>query len=322
MDKSFLTENMKHQLMRRFPKVELSYDKILHKMVCDDYYTIIPKGLKAFMWLTYIGNKNVCILLTLNHRGNVKSVEVCHMSFDKTLSHGTVIYGTLFRVDGQLFFTFENIYYLKGRDISKMSYINKLAICCDMFSDELSQNAYTRTSVIPGMPVICRNFKSAEEKIDSLMYPVYGIQVHNKKMRKGIILTHKQQKRFANFIVCAAQQDDIYHLYAKDKYNENTFYGTAMISTYTDSVMMNSLFRNIKENNNLDFLEESDSDEDFENVAEDKFVDLDKKLVMRCEYVKKFRKWRPLVVVGKATIVTGKATIVTVKHAFIMEKNM
>ena len=88
-----------------------------------------------------------------------------------------------------------------------------------------------------------------------------------------------------------------------------------MISTYTDSVMMNSLFRNIKENNNLDFLEESDSDEDFENVSEDKFVDLDKNIVMRCEYVKKCRKWRPLVVVGKATIVT-------VKHAFIMEKNM
>ena len=35
---------------------------------------------------------------------------------------------------------------------------------------------------------------------------------------------------------------------------------------------MNSLFRNIKENGNLDLLEESDDEEEFENIALDKFV--------------------------------------------------
>ena len=35
---------------------------------------------------------------------------------------------------------------------------------------------------------------------------------------------------------------------------------------------MNTLFRNIKENQNLDALEESDDEEEFENISLDKFV--------------------------------------------------
>ena len=57
---------------------------------------------------------------------------------------------------------------------------------------------------------------------------------------------------------------------------------------------MNSLFRNIKENNNLDALEESDDEEEFENISLDKFVDLDKKYIMKCLYLSKFKSWKPI----------------------------
>jgi hypothetical protein len=56
---------------------------------------------------------------------------------------------------------------------------------------------------------------------------------------------------------------------------------------------MNNLFRNIKENKNLDALEESDSEEEFENDRADKFVFLEKVLYMVCIYNNKFRKWVP-----------------------------
>ena len=39
---------------------------------------------------------------------------------------------------------------------------------------------------------------------------------------------------------------------------------------------MNKLFRNIKENINLDSLEEIDEEDEFENIQIDKFVDLNK----------------------------------------------
>ena len=60
---------------------------------------------------------------------------------------------------------------------------------------------------------------------------------------------------------------------------------------------MNSIFRNIKENKNLDYLEESDSEEEFENISKDKFVDLEKEVTMKCVYNKKFDKWEPMEIV-------------------------
>ena len=60
---------------------------------------------------------------------------------------------------------------------------------------------------------------------------------------------------------------------------------------------MNKLFRTIKENYKLDSLEESDSEEEFENINEDKFVNLQKIVYMKCLYMKKFKKWKPIEIV-------------------------
>jgi hypothetical protein len=57
---------------------------------------------------------------------------------------------------------------------------------------------------------------------------------------------------------------------------------------------MNKLFRKIKENTNLDALEESDDEEEFENDNEDKYVYLDRTYNMVCDYNYKFKKWTPI----------------------------
>ena len=57
---------------------------------------------------------------------------------------------------------------------------------------------------------------------------------------------------------------------------------------------MNNLFRNIKENKNLDYLEESDEEEDFENIENNKYVYLEKTYNIECIYSYKFKKWIPL----------------------------
>ena len=90
--------------------------------------------------------------------------------------------------------------------------------------------------------------------------------------------------------------NDIYDLYVL---NEKVYekFSIAFIPDYKTSVMMNSLFRNIKENINLDALEESDDEEEFENVSLDKFVDLDKKYVMKFLYLSKYKSWQPIEVV-------------------------
>jgi hypothetical protein len=64
---------------------------------------------------------------------------------------------------------------------------------------------------------------------------------------------------------------------------------------------MNTLFRNIKENSNLDLIEESDDEDDFQNVGIDKYVDLKKTFLMECVFNGKFKRWIPLRTVPRNT---------------------
>jgi hypothetical protein len=109
----------------------------------------------------------------------------------------------------------------------------------------------------------------------------------------------------AIFGVKADLAADNYHLFTA----ENTFYETAMVPTYKCSVMLNALFRNIKENANLDLLEESDDEAEFENTQIDKFVDLEKMVMMECVYSKRFKKWQPV-----KPILTLKPKIISLKE--------
>ena len=88
-------------------------------------------------------------------------------------------------------------------------------------------------------------------------------------------------------------QNDIYNLYCIENRNE-VFYNIAYIPDYKTSVMMNKLFRNIKENDNLDLLEESDDEEEFQNENIDRFVDMNKSFLFVCKYNYKFKKWFPV----------------------------
>jgi len=95
------------------------------------------------------------------------------------------------------------------------------------------------------------------------------------------------------FKVKADVQNDIYHLYCMEN-NKEIFYNIAYIPDYKTSVMMNKLFRNIKENDNLDLLEESDDEEEFQNENIDRFVDVNKSHLMICKFNHKFKKWYPV----------------------------
>ena len=120
----------------------------------------------------------------------------------------------------------------------------------------------------------------------------------------AVLATPAPLKRFINkaiFKVKAGLAADNYLLYTAN----DSLYDTAIISSYKCSVMMNALFRNIKENTNLDLLEESDDEDEFENTEIDKFVDLDKTFHMECVYSKKFKKWQPVKIVSEKVLPTS-----------------
>jgi len=75
-------------------------------------------------------------------------------------------------------------------------------------------------------------------------------------------------------------------------------YDIAYIPNIKTSVFMNNIFRNIRENKNIDYIEESDDEDNFENTAEDKYVDLKKVVIMECSFHNKFKKWVPFKVLS------------------------
>jgi hypothetical protein len=118
------------------------------------------------------------------------------------------------------------------------------------------------------------------------------------------------------FQVTADIQFDIYHLFAYGKNNKPVYYNVAYIPNYKTSVFMNNLFRKIKENINLDNIEESDDEDDFQNMDEDKYVDINKVLLIECAFSSKFKKWIPLRVVDNNSKTVHISKLIRDKDSF------
>jgi hypothetical protein len=101
------------------------------------------------------------------------------------------------------------------------------------------------------------------------------------------------------FLIKPDIQNDIYNLYCLNKHFKEEIHSIANIPDYNTSVMMNNLFRFIKENNNLDALEESDDEEEFENEDVARFVNLEMSHKFVCRFNHKFKKWTPIKLADK-----------------------
>ena len=297
----------KQQITNRLPQyAELSYDVILHKKVYADLYMIQPKGVRAYAWFTYMGDKNVCVILELNKHGKVRDMDVYPACFDSVLSvsSGTLLLGTHFIHNNNHLFTSEDVVVYKGASVYTHPFPAKIAMMKEMFDKHIGQSAYNNRFITFGMPCWCPNYASAIQTIETLPYSVYGIKALNTRNKKhpvcGIYQTREKRNAEGIFRVKATLQSDIYHLYCFDHHDKNV-YGTAAVPSYQRSVALNKIFRDVKENLNLDLLEESDDEEEFENTDEAKFVDLKKCVTMRCVYHKKFRKWEPVEVIESNT---------------------
>lgn len=302
-----------NEILKNFPNIELSYEKKLHKKVQTDIYITIPKGKKYFAWFKYFNGKNICFLLEINRRLNkIEKITYNICSFDKILCSGigTILYGTLFTINNISCFNIENIYYFKGNNIAMYNQLNKLKEIKSLMKHYIKQHIYYKKSVVFGTPIYSNNYYDLRKIIETLPYDVYAIQYRllykNKPFLNETITCSKNIEKI--FLVKATLINDIYDLYYNDN-NEVTQYNIACIPDYKTSVMMNSLFRNIKENINLDYLEESDDEDEFENINEDKFVDLNKSYKMKCVYISKFGLWKPIEVMSTHDNICDKREI-------------
>ena len=316
-----LSYDDKETILSQFPNIKLSYENIVYKKVYNaDMNLAIPEGTKSFAWFTTHNNTNVCIIMELTDNKRVNDIKIMNACFSNELSYGTILYGTVFYHSNNNFFCIEDIFSFKGKDIEKENWGNKLFILKEILKNHIKQVSYNNSFIVFGLPIITNNIDDMIKSLENIKYKIGFIQFRSfnrinnylsmnyacfretSSFKKNVINRaiveksnyKKIQPKDVSLIVKPDIQNDIYHLYCLDILGCEEYIGIAGISDYNTSVMMNNIFRKIKENQNLDALEESDDEEEFENEKEDKFVYLDKTVKMSCKYNYKFKKWFPI----------------------------
>jgi len=313
-------------VIQNFPSIKLSYETLSHKKVNDaDIILAIPSGKKCFVWFTVKDLNKVCYILELGRNRLIEHVHQYPVCFSKELSYGSIFYGTMVDYNNSPFVALEDMFMYKGRKTAHYAYGEKLSTLERVFSKELPSTSPGRHFVSFGMPLFHHN----HEELIKLIAPNQRVMYFQYRyLNKNVILRAKPfvvfrsepttqphdtvaprqdvaclpKKQHSNqprsqqttheklFNVTPDIQNDIYHLHD----NNNEYIGVAYIPDYTTSVMMNKLFRKIKENDNLDALEESDDEDEFESDDVDKFVHLDAKHSMSCTYNRRFKMWVPI----------------------------
>lgn len=247
---------------------------------------------------------------------------------------GTVLYGTY--IENKCAFVIEDVYQFKGVPMKNLFFGERLGFIERMYKKKDIPSDFQIGIYLPSIWGVYKDtdyecmYDVPKQYVDK--YQIHHIQyrclnaiapylnVYPAKKGFGNNLNHplsssdnipmeiyvpyhgnlsKPQYRMPTiFKVTADLQFDIYRLFAYGRNKSSVYYNIAYIPNYTTSVFMNNIFRKIKENKNLDAIEESDDEEDFENMDIDKYVDVKKYVLMECRFHFKFKKWVPIKVVS------------------------
>lgn len=302
-----------------------------------DVAVAIPHGKKYYAWFSFYGKKNVIYLLELNKERKIVKIHMKEHSFGAKISCDTVVYGVYLQEDNKFIVEdvlfYQGVSMKKTLFKEKMPWLHEFleithsaGFCVPVIWHYLenkegssSEHVIQIPEKYKDLPYVIHHiqYRSFSSNLPWINYP-YNVFATVRKISNepNIMLTtrpncdtiqsnyvrsdfNKPQYKFRTiFQVTADIQFDIYHLFAYGKHKSKIYYNVAYIPNYKSSVMMNRLFRNIRENENLDSIEESDDEDDFQNTSEDKYVDLQKTLFMECQFHPKFKRWVPLRVIN------------------------
>ena len=285
-------------LISKFPKVKPFYEKTLHNKVDNKnrFYVVIPTGRKYFIWFTTLNNKPVCVSLSYVFKTKmIQKLKIIKCNFDPLLAfgNGTILYGTHVMLKKHNLFSVENIFYYKNKRVLFETQFIKFSIIKQILSNYISNKIYLNNEYLFKIPIINTSHRSILSKLKKLPYNVYCVQhrswIDNEYLNEKITFEINQK---AIFSVKAEIETDVYSLRCMDKDNLVNV-GHAYIGNIKTSIFMNKLFRSIRENNDIDLIEESEDEETFEDISSDKFI-LGNTHNIKCVYNKKYKKWEPI----------------------------
>ena len=288
-----LPHHLRQSIISRFPKCERSYEFINHKKVhfnTIDCIQYIPKGEKYYLWFKKYNNMYYSYLISQDK----KKVFSIHLSFHKELTcgpNGTLVYGTF---DNYKIFYVEQIYLFKN--------IYNKSLRVDQYVEFM--NSIRRTKHDPIFIRLSRfentpdTMKSLLTSIQDIQYPLYAVRCYHKNNKTSLVKVTPKMSAVSNtsdeiFMLKAKITSDVYEAFIMNQGSYSSI-GHVLIPSYKTSVMLNRVFRNIKENDDIDCVEMSDDEEEFENISDDKYVDTELMKPYVCRYNRKFKKWIPL----------------------------
>lgn len=293
-----LPKHVQKILIQLLPNIELYHGKRIHDKVLDkknhDFFSLIPKGQKCFIWFKEHRNREYIYIYHIDTRNKkITNVDIRQNTYHEFLTTGltgTILYGSVVKQQNLEYIVCEDVLYYKSVSQKGISYKTKFNII-NKTLEQINISINKKQNSVFCKPIISESYNELVQTSIMQKYDSYCIQCY--KGQYYDIINHNKGRTDDNFkrifTLKADLQDDIYHVY-----NRNDKIGLACIPDYKTSVFMNGLFRNIKENINLDSLEESDDEEEFENISFDKFVDLEKRIKMECKYHSKFKMWVPV----------------------------
>jgi hypothetical protein len=296
--KSTLLNKERKYLITQFPSVKPFYEKTLHNKVDikNRFYISIPMGKKFFIWFTYLNGRPVCISLSYIFKTrNFQQIKLVACNFDPVLcvGSGTVLYGTHVVLNNKNLFNIENIFYYKNKRVLFESQFNKFSIIHSIMENYVSSKIYLKQEYLFKIPLISNSYNSIKRRLEKLPYSTYCIQhrswTDNIYLNERVVI-HKIDR--AIFKVEAELGTDIYSLYSEEK-GDLVNIGFAYIGNIRTSRLMNKLFRCIRENDDIDLIEESEDEDSFEDVRLNKFM-LNKSYNVECVFNKKYNKWEPI----------------------------
>ena len=172
-----LQYNEKKDILQKFPNIELSYEKTIHKKVhSSNVYITIPKGPKYFAWFQSFKKHQVCFFLKLYKRRKIEDIIIRTCCFHPSLcfGKGTILYGTMFMDDR--FFNVEDIFFYKNKDIREQNQYQKFNALEELFSSYLKQFAFHSSNIVFGLPMIHTNYDTLRTMIQTVPYKLYCIQ--------------------------------------------------------------------------------------------------------------------------------------------------
>ena len=318
--------------------IKLSYETVAPKKVLSSEYDLciaIPYGKKAYIWYTFCNEKTVCLLLELNRDNQINdNISIySNSSIPKDFELGTIVSGTIYEYEEtRKYFIIDDIHMYKGISISKKTFYLKSGFLYDFLQESNGKKQNMKLAVLwnsnseekeSERREIPYNIRYIQYRATTQILPHYNVSGNKKPLWNPTIISDNTDiivkkepkiiintnwkydffkpiyKRNVYFWVKADLAYDVYYLGALSKQSPQVIYcQNALILNFKTSVLLNTIFRNIRENQCLDRIEDSDDEDDFEDVREDKYVNLEKECIMECYFHFKFKKWVPLSVVS------------------------